>query len=219
MSNKTTVEIIDLGENINQKETEYLRGAINKILKPEDSIFHNHIDDKLAYKYPLIQYKSINNKATIVALNEGIRAIKGLFPKTVELLLKNRSIYITPNYKKAQENVFDIEGNNTYKISNWLPFNQKNFKIYNESSSLIEKIKILEKILCGNILSSAKGLGCFFEDRIVIEILDIESIETLYYKGNPMKSLTISFKTNCTIPLFISLGKGASIGFGTITPK
>ncbi len=217
MCNKTTLEIIDLGQNICQKETEYLRGAINNFLKPKDSIFHNHIDDKVSYKYPLIQYKNINNKATIVAINEGVNAIKDVFPETIELHLKNRTIKVNPIYRKAKEHIFDIEENSKFTIINWLPFNQKNFKLYHQATSLAEKISILEKILCGNILSTAKGLGCFFEKRITIEILDFESIETLYYKGNPMKSFTLTFKTNCKIPLFIGLGKGASIGFGTIT--
>jgi hypothetical protein len=107
----------------------------------------------------------------------------------------------------------------TYYIRRWLPLNQKNYEEYSKLESLTEKSSFLEKMLTGNILSFCKGIGLHLEKHLDVKILKLEERHTLTYKGVKMQDFDAEFKTNISLPDFIGLGKGVSIGFGMIAKK
>jgi hypothetical protein len=49
-----------------------------------------------------------------------------------------------------------------------------------------------------------------------VKILKLHSLHNNTFKGMKMECFDAVFKTNITLPDFIGLGKGASLGFGTL---
>lgn len=200
-------------------EIEMFRGAVlGKLQETASVLFHNHVGDGFRYSYPLIQYKCLGRQAAIVCLEEGTEAIGELFSsgdfcfrigdRTVEMKIES----IRPRQVLVQlwNTLF------TYRLTSWLPFNEENYRAYQDLESLVDRYTFLEKKLTGNILSFAKGIGIHFEDHVVCKILEADEPYLVRYKGVRMMAFNIRFKTNLSLPDGIGLGKGVSLGNGVL---
>jgi len=205
---------------IYKEEIPLLRGAVINAIENEDSIlFHNHDGEKMRYKYPLIQYKRINQKAAIVCVEEGTDAIGHFFGKQqytftlgerkIEMEVEN----INADYFLIQ--TWDVSF--TYNLRKWIPLNQDNYKEYIKLEGISEKCTFLEKILIGNILSFAKGIQYTVEKEIFVKIVQLEEPVVIKYKGVKMLCFDLIFKSNISLPNYIGLGKGVSVNYGTIS--
>ena len=76
---------------------------------------------------------------------------------------------------------------------------------------------MLERLLIGNILSFAKGIGVYFDEEIKVSIVDIEKAEQYLFKNVKMLGFDVVFRTNVLLPRYVGVGKGVSLGFGMIT--
>lgn len=208
---------IQFQNKIRNEQLPLFRGAIISRFK-NNILFHNHLNDKLVYSYPLIQYKRINGYAGIVGINEGAEALKELsatdyfYCQIGEQLceMKIQSVTSSP---------FTIDITNSpikYKIYGWLPLNQENYQKYQMKEILSERVVMLEKILIGNILSFAKGVQIYIDSNIVCRLTSIESQRPIFYKGVEMMSFNATFQCNVLLPNNIGIGKGASINHGVI---
>ena len=220
---KINTFVIRFGNEIGFSDIPYLRSGILKVMDYDANVlFHNHISDtELRYSYPLIQYKRINKKAAIVCLGEGALTIGELFAK------QNLNVRI-----REQVTELKIESLNpmsyivqpwdamfTYRIRKWLPLNSDNYARYIALEGVVEKTAFLEKILIGNILSMAKGLGIEVEKEIQCKILTVDSPRLMLAKGVKLMSFDVDFKSNMSIPEYAGLGKHSSLGFGIVTKK
>lgn len=200
-------------------EIEMFRGAVLSKLQQSTSIlFHNHLGNGYRYSYPLIQYKCLDKKAAIVCLEEGTEVIGELFSvgdfcfrigtRMVEMKISS----IKPYQMLVQ--LWDTSF--VYRLTRWLPFNEENYRVYQAMEGLADRYIFLEKMLVGNILSFAKGMGIYFKDRITCKILEIEEPYWVIYKGVRMMAFNICFKSNLSLPDNIGLGKGVSLGNGLL---
>lgn len=216
------IEVLSVMLDVRLKDIElpFLRGALISKVSNSGTLFHGHLPDGLRYSYPLIQYKKLGEYATVVALQEAV-------PQLAELLLENTvPIKLRLGRRLVCASVSDVFRQNidmsvstamrTFEISRWLPLNQENYDAYCTMDSLADKLAFLENLLLGNILSFAKGVGVFFEEQVRVSIVYILSTGTFKYKGVEMLGFDIQFRTNVRLPEFIGLGKGVSLGFGTI---
>ncbi|WP_370799976.1 CRISPR-associated endonuclease Cas6 [Xylanibacter rarus] len=96
------------------------------------------------------------------------------------------------------------------------PLNKINYEKYIQTDDIIEKYQILENVLVGNILSFAKGMGIYFNNKIKVTILQVDEPKVYRFKNIKMMGFDIRFKSNVSLPDYIGLGKGVSIGFGMI---
>src|SRR5690606_26421533 len=103
-----------------------------------------------------------------------------------------------------------------YSIHNWLALNAANFRKYQETEGLSEKLAFLEKLLTGNILSFAKGIGWFIENSVSLKILALNNPSTIRYKGVPLLAFDLEFSSNVFLPKYLGLEKIASHGFGVV---
>lgn len=204
---------------ISHNEIPFFRGAIIKIAGDLDELFHDHRGSGFRYAYPLIQYKIIDGNAAIVAVNDGIRVAKTILPfMNSRIQIGHRtSDFILDDITSSTTAVTVSNETHTYLSSRWLPLNQDNYTLYNELDDMTNKIKMLERLLIGNILSFAKGTGIFLNSTVNVNIADVKTTRQLKYKNVMMLGFDIIFKTNVTLPSNIGLGKGVSLGFGTIT--
>lgn len=95
----------------------------------------------------------------------------------------------------------------TYQIRKWLPLNQKNLEQYNMLPGIGSKYEFLEKILTGNILSCAKGLGIHFDKKITCHITQADAPYMVKYKGVSFISFDLQFKCNVSLPNYIDWAK------------
>ena len=201
-------------------EIPLFRGAVIHQLKERalNHLFHNHIQNGFRYRYPLIQYKVIGRKAALLCINEGTEQIHAYFNNTNHLLHIGKRI---DSYKVGTIDIHQFTMQVwdkwfEYSLINWLALNSENHKKYNLLTSDIEKESFLEKILQANILSFAKGIEWSIDKLVKVKISSIDKTIPVRYKTQRRLAFNIKFKTNVFLPNFIGLGKGVSIGYGTV---
>jgi len=219
--NKQKVLTIRFKNTISQEEIPQFRGAIINTMENANFLFHNHENDRLRYAYPLIQYKRINKCAAIVCIGEGTDAIGEFFSNcNFDVSLGGRKMRLEIDSVKASQIIVQVwDDLFHYRINKWLPLNHYNYQQYQALEGVVDKCAMLEKILVGNMLSFAKGLGLHIDHQIICKITDQDDPYVIYYKGVNMTAFNVRFKSNMSVPDFIGLGKGVSLGFGTVTRK
>ncbi len=108
-------------------------------------------------------------------------------------------------------------GNSRCCIDRWCCLNETNFKTFTVLTGIAERAEMLERILVGNILSFAKGLGMTVTEEIKVKITKLDDLYYLRAKGVPMACVDIEFSSNFVLPELIGLGKHSSINFGVVT--
>lgn len=217
--NRTRILTIRYNNELRHSEIGKFRGAVIATLgQHADPEFHNHTSDGFIYTYPKIQYKRINNKAAIVCINKGADLVaKFLTANPSVIQIGDREVELILNQVKADLCIVQRwEDAFYYTLRKWLPFNSDNYKEYLASEAVADKIALLERILTANVLSFAKGVGVFFDKEISCRILDLEEPVVTNYKGVKMMSFDILFKSDVTLPDYVGLGKGVSVGFGMV---
>lgn len=218
---KQKIVSIRFKNTLSQEEIPFFRGAIISTMSDANVLFHNHKENTLRYAYPLIQYKRINQCASIVCIGEGTEAIGAFFSTcNFDIQIGNRQTKLEIDSIKAYQATVQVWNDQfTYNISKWLPLNQENHLLYSKMESLVDKYAMLEKILVGNILSFAKGIGLHIDQQIVCKITDITDSYPIPYKNVNMTAFNARFKTNISLPNYIGLGKGVSLGFGMVVKQ
>lgn len=195
------------------------RGAVASKVGWQHDLFHNHSPNgKVQYRYPLVQYKRIAGKAALLALGEGVEEMQQLFQqKHWDLDIQGEpqqfqvdTLRMQPYQISTWDHLFQ------YKIRNWLGLNDKNYQRYQSLTPEEQKL-MLQKILTGNILSMAKGLGWYVDQAIHCEIDEMQGPFWQKARNVTMLGHNLSFRCNVSLPFPIGLGKMASLGHGTVS--
>jgi hypothetical protein len=216
---KTAVLRLDLP--LKPRESECLRGAvIHQLAGAENILLHNHLDDSggLRYAYPLVQYKVLEQKGAIVAIGEGTKELSTLMACS-ELNVRVGTHTHAVGVKSVAFDDFRPEFSEKgfrYRLDRWQPLNSENFRTYGQLLPLTDKIIFLEKILTGHILSLYKGLGIFINREVQCCFTRLSDPYEDRYKGFNTQLFQAEILTNISLPLCAGLGKGSSLGYGTI---
>jgi hypothetical protein len=206
---------------ISPSEIPYFRGAVIHSMEHANVLFHNHIgDDNFRYSYPLIQYKRINQRASIIGIEEGADAIAPLLAHgDFAFRLGNRDTTMKIENAETEKAFIGMHDGDIqhYSLHSWLPLNEENYRKYLQLEKINDKIELLENILVANLLSFFKSMNIFFENKVIAEITDINNKQEISFKDVKLLSFDICFKTNVLLPNYIGIGKNASLGFGIIT--
>lgn len=215
---KTKFFIIQFANDIQYNEIPLFRGAVLKSTSGASVLFHNHTEQTFRYSYPLIQYKRIKGKAAIVCINQGSEDIGQFFAfSNFSLRIGTRTENMKIESIRSNQQLIQVWKNKfQYHLNRWLPLNDQNYTQYKQLESLAEKISFLERMLVGNILSFGKGADIRFDKGIECVITDIENSYWVFYKGIKMMAFDVSFSSNVSLPDYMGLGKGVSLGHGTI---
>jgi len=200
-------------------KTPAFRGAVIEKVGRDGILFHQHAgDQEYVYRYPLIQYKSIQHKPAILCLGDGVDEIHKLFEKKSWVIYVNDEKYELVVEKLNLGNITINVWNNsyTYTLSRWLALNEKNYEVYKTLQSELDQLAMLEKILVGNILSFAKGIDWHVDREIKVRIHELKGVKKLTYKDAQLMGFNLVFSTNVYLPEYIGLGKGVSHGFGVV---
>ena len=179
--------------------------------------FHGHLDGKLIYKHPLIQYKIFGGIPLVIGLKEGAYLLKAL------PTLDNMEIYRKQYRVIKQNTVNDVP---TFGLTDeivhysfespWIGLNEENHIKYHATKSPSDANSLLDRILIGNLLSMSKSLGYSADERIHLtsNLRVQESIEVK--QGVKLLGFTGEFETNFIIPELWGIGKFSSRGYGTV---
>lgn len=214
----TNILTILFDQEIAPYEIALFRGAVIASLNNKRLLFHNHEGTGLRYAYPLIQYKRIRQKAAIVCMAQGVEETGELFSSaTFNMQLGERNInFAVENIRPQNYNIQVWETMFRYRLHNWCCLNSDNYEKFHTLEGIVERTQFLERILTGNILSMAKGIGLFFDKQVECKITSVSAPRAMRAKGVRMHCLDIEFDTNVSLPNYIGLGKHASIGFGVV---
>lgn len=222
MTNQVNILRVKFANELSPNEIPLFRGAVIHAMNDANVLFHNHLEeDRLRYAYPLIQYKRIGGKAAMVCVGEGTEAIGEFFAGcNFDVCFGDKEVTLEVESVKAERCLVQLwDTMFTYRIRKWLPLNQENHEKYLAMESLADKFAMLERMLTGNILSFAKGVDIHFEKQVECKITAIEEPRFVTYKGVKMMAFDAEFKSNVSLPDFVGLGKGVSLGMGTVVKK
>ncbi len=219
LSNKVKTLRLQFKNEIALWEIPLFRGCVIHSMDNANLLFHNHDgDDKLRYSYPLIQYKRIGGKAAIVCVGEGTEAI-GEFFQSGNFAFQIGERKLDMSIESVKANITQVQfwdDNFLYGISKWLPLSSENFRTFNSLEGIIEQTEFLQNILIGNIISFCKGMNITLDKQIVCKIINLKNLGSRKHKGVNMISFNADFACNISLPEYIGLGKGVSLGFGNI---
>lgn len=201
---------------LRDSEIHKMRGFIGTMFQEYDLI-HNHGDNGLIYRYPLIQFKTIDKNPLILAIgDEAIKIFGEIFMKLEHLDIEGRRIPINEKELSVNEYSYGIADSAVeYEFLHpWIALNQENYEKYQSLETFKEKKDLLKRSLIGNLISMSKGLQYTVPAQIEAEtMLTTTSIKL---KGTDMIGFIGGFRTNFEIPEFFGIGKSVSRGFGTV---
>ena len=205
-------------EEITIDELPKFRGAVIDAASTDKILFHNHLGDQFRYSYPLIQYKRLGKKAALVCLEQGTEEIYAFFSRPNQYLrIGEREIQCQIDRLILREiNLQVTDYSLHYRIERWLAVKDDNFRAFSLLKTEREKKDFLEKMMIGNILSMAKGLGWFIDKPIEVKIAHILRQRNLLYKETLLTGFDVEFSCNVFLPDFIGLGKSPAMGFGIV---
>lgn len=208
---------------ISYQEIPLFRGAVlHSIGDKANLLYHNHTgENTFRYAYPLVQYKRLGGKASIVCVEEGADVIGQFLSESIDSIrIGDREVKCNTERIVPTKILMQTWNHSfSYQIFRWLPLNKKNYKRYQEAEGLIEKVALLETILKGNLLAMLKGLGIYLEDELKVRITNIGDPYILHNKGIGLMAFNADFNCNLSIPNNIGVGKNSSIGYGVIHQK
>lgn len=194
-----------------------LRGYFGRQFE-EYVLMHHHIGkNEFIYQYPLIQYKILNSKSTVLGIEIGAGVLNKIYKEvsTIEMNSDKYEIYEKIIYFENTNFGLNSEYITYSFLTPWLALNEKNYEQYMKLESWTEKKEFLRKILIGNIISMSKGLGYTVPEPIKTNILKMREVQTSL-KGTPMLGFLGTFSVNFEIPDYWGIGKSVSRGFGTV---
>jgi len=183
----------------------------------EYALLHQHVTDKLIYRYPLIQYKMLREGPLILGINEGAEVLKEIYDKFDEIKLGESTYSIMERGVILRSEEFGCSQKiHSYRfVTPWLALNQKNYEKY-RGASPVERRDLLRSILVGNLLSASKGLGYVAKEHIRLEVGGTTE-EICQLKDEKVTGIRGEFMANFEIPELLGLGKSVSRGFGAVT--
>ena len=98
----------------------------------EHALLHQHVTDKLVYKYPLIQYKMLEGSPLVLGINEGAEILKEIYDKFDEIKLGESKYSIMERGITLKSEEFGCtEVIHSYRFATpWLALSQENYPKY-----------------------------------------------------------------------------------------
>ena len=200
------------------RDAHKLRGYFGNLFREHSPLLHNHLEDgALRYKYPLVQFKVVNELPMLVGFEEGAQLLTQLFLKINELDIAGQKYAVSAKNMDTHTHCIGLSDQiNFYRFDTlWMALNQENHALY-KTYTPEQQHDQLKGIATQNILAffSAFGLRLAPEQRLMVA-LKVKERETRF-KNNTMLAFSGELITNALIPDFAGIGKSAARGFGTL---
>ncbi|MCL5292689.1 MAG: hypothetical protein M1548_09260 [Actinobacteria bacterium] len=207
---------LELSRGLRRSEVPLLRGFFGN--KFDQAIVHHHNPDgTLAYDYPRIQFKVLDQQAILIGLEEGCDLLARLWLETDRAIIGVENLTVRQAaIQKRQVLIGEAGEPITYRfLTPWLALNQANDKRYRDAATVQPREELLGRILVGNCISLAKSFKYDVKSWLEADCSRLRSVTT-FLKGTPMHGFIGEFQVNFLLPELIGIGKSVSRGFGTV---
>lgn len=214
---KLQLLILTLGsEKFFRRDVPKLRGFFASKFSEYIELHHHIAAKKYVYSYPLVQYKVIDYKPTVIGIADGAEILKQIYHQVNEMKIGDETLPISEKQITVHEADFGLSQELQFYrfVSPWLGLNQQNYQRYQENASSNARIELLNRVLIGNILAMSKAFSYIVPDKIVVSADTRLRLSRL--KGIDMIGFMGFFAVNFQIPDLLGIGKSVSRGFGTI---
>lgn len=200
---------------LDQSQSRWLRGAVARHAnRPE---FHQHGDRSLIYRHPLIRYDVSTGAAVIAGISAGALLLRSLPPFGEFRLGPETHPVIDRRVELRREAIGPTSEPVTYGFqSPYLALNHENHRTWERSRGL-DRRRLLERIVVGNLLSLSKAVGLHVATRLRGEIDLVPDGWEELKPGVRLLGFRGTFRVNFALPDRWGIGKSSSRGFGTVT--
>jgi hypothetical protein len=203
-------------------ELPYFRSAVIEATARAHDRFHNHTEDAGSiYRYPLIQYKTVGGQAALVCLGDAVDDIHHLLQRPdlrLRIGAREDDFHIDDlRLHHYQVQVWDRMF--AYRLHHWLPLNAQNYARFRDLPTEAAREAELTRILTGNLLNFAKGVGYWADQPVQVRIHRIRNSGFLKFKNHPHLGFDLDFSANMSLPPGVGVGKGAGVGYGVVEPR
>jgi len=220
MMSAVTVALIQVqfpNNRLNDFDIPKFRGTISDQF-PKYELIHNHLKDgKFRYKYPLIQFKSLNRIPTIIGIGEGIDILKEVFLDVNHIDIAGRREKVWEKTVLIREDTLgQADDFIRYCFSNsWMALKEENYATYNTLDSADQQ-QFLRHLLRENLKTLSKGVGYWIPDIEKVKVEGFFKEIPRNFKNNRMICFNGEFMVNFHIPEHLGIGKQVARGFGTV---
>ena len=214
-----TFQVVFPEVNLYPRQIPVFRGAIAEWAGWDNDYFHNHLsEEQVVYRYPLIQYRSVEGRGCLYALQEGVTALQQALFRPGDHCIESKEGALNLNYysiSNQQHELKLLDGWAVYYLNDWLALNTDNYQKWKQNPRLMQRAMLLEEILAGHLLGFAAGIGWRLPERsIQVEVMDIYQQRKVKVHGADSIAFNIRYRANLLLPDDIGLGRSVSHGFG-----
>lgn len=207
---------------LHTRDAHKLRGYFGNLFKEYSPLLHNHWENgDFRYRYPVVQYKVIDNIPMLVGIGEGAQLLPQLFLKVKEIDIDDIVYPVSAkNIEVITYNIGYSTNLASYRFATlWMALNQSNYHAYTKLNSEQEKQAMLNSVLIGHILSFFRNMEVELTsgERLMAKVEVKEKATN--FKDNKMIAFSGRFVVNALLPDWIGLGKSSARGFGTIVKE
>lgn len=205
-------------------ELNKFRGAMSEKVGYEHEWFHNHNNETggFHHRYPKIQYKVDTHgremRPMLMCIGEGIKEAHHYFSQPdwgLHFGEQKRDMRIA--HLNQQQYNLSVGGEfRLYRIHKWQALNSDNYGVWKKLDSIAARYHFLEQTMAAHIISFAKGVEWTIDQPFSVRITQQLKEEWITFKNLKVLCFSLEFKTNVSLPDFIGLGKGGSVGFGVL---
>lgn len=191
------------------------RGAVGTIFT-SDTAFHGHEGDRTVPRYPLVQYRWVNQAPAMFAIGTAAgRAMTFPWPGT-SLRIGEHDVQIAQVdwTSLAMTRAFSRKLVRYEFQAPWIALNQENHARFRNLDRAARRQE-LDRILVGNILTMSQAFGWFFEPSETV----FAAFEPTREVPTTVKNVSLigfegTFVTNLELPDGLALGRSVSHGYG-----
>ena len=184
---------------------------------PDNSLFHQHQGNRLAYRYPVVHYRWDQQGASVVGFGEGVRALMDLSWPGLRLDLGGESATVLEATCSLRRHVIGpTDRLLRYRFgAPWLPFSQDVYQRYRQMS-VAEQETERDRLAVAGLLTAMRGLGVNFPSRLFAAV-EVHRSHTCKYKGVEMLGFTGTLLANADLPDGFAFGRTVSHGYGWVS--
>ncbi len=196
------------------------RAAWSELAGWDKDRFHNHRpgDQGVIYRYPLVQYRVRRRNAGLIAIQEAVQDVQAtLAEKSWEITWDREPFPLGMEDLRLETYELHLASKpQRYRLYDYLPFNSENYQDWQQQPNLLQRVKLLNRLLTSHLLVFANGVGWRIPGRFEVEITDMFRQRPVCLHDLKRPAFHLEFETNLFLPPGIGLGKGVSHGFGTL---
>jgi hypothetical protein len=200
------------------------RGAVAHKVGLEHDWFHNHNNATggVYQRYPLIQYKIETSKTAmrpmLLCIEQGVEEAHHFFSQPDwGMSIGGRQHDMRIHKLNVHQHTLQLWDHTfKYRIHKWMAFNPDNWAVYNNLRGIAAQYHYMEQVLTSHILSFASGCDWHIEPQFQVVITNLIKEEWVEYNEVKVKAYTLEFECPLSLPDFVGLGKGVSVGFGVV---